>query len=300
MTENDAVLNIIEYTDPYCTWCWGSEPILRKIQEVYGSQVKIKFRMGGLVEDIRKFYDPYNKIGGANWYKAVAAHWLDASRRHGMPVDVQIWYDIKDEFRSTYPASIAYKSAELIDEELADRFLRRMREAAAAERKAIHRLEVQAELAEEVGLEQNKFLENIKNGKAEEAFFEDLRECRSRGITGFPTFLIQNSMGQEILFHGYHKFESFESAFRELAGNILEPNPIKVDNQSILAFIRKYGKVAPKEVSEVFDIGEESAINWLVQLKRKGYLKEQKAGNGFFYLIRNPFACDSDRGICSI
>lgn len=58
------VLEIVSFTDPYCTWCWGSEPILRKIEEVYRKQVSISFVMGGLVEDIRNFSDPGAGIVG--------------------------------------------------------------------------------------------------------------------------------------------------------------------------------------------------------------------------------------------
>lgn len=293
------MIEIIEYTDPYCTWCWGSEPILRRIQEVYGDQVRVRYKMGGLVEDITRFYDPLNDIGGANWYKQVAAHWLDASHRHGMPVDEKIWYDIKDGFRSTYPASIAYKSAEFQDEELAKKFLRRMREAAAAERMAVHRLEVQKKVAGEVGLDTARFLEEIENGKAEEAFREDLRECRSKGITGFPTFLVRGLKGKEVLVRGYQRFENFELVFHELAGSTLKPKHIQPKEQNILAFIRKYGKVAPKEVAEVFNLKLESAVDWLNKLKEKGLVKEQKAGNGSFYVAQSPLDCDTETGICS-
>ncbi len=283
MRTGDAVLEIIEYTDPYCTWCWASEPILRKIQELYGNQVRIKFKMGGLVADIRQFYDSVNDIGGANWYRQVAAHWLDASERHGMPVDERVFFDLKDEFRSTYPANIAYKAAEFQNEDLAKKFLRRMREAAAAERQAIHRIEIQTKLAEDVGLDREQFTEDIESGKAEEAFYEDLLECRSRGIRGFPTFLIRNSNGQELLLRGHHGFENFELAFRKLAGDALKPKPVHADEQGMLEFIRKYEKVAPKEVAEVFDLAMESAMEWLRRLKDKGLLEEQKAGNGFFF-----------------
>ena len=58
------MIEIIEFTDPYCTWCWGSEPVLRKISWVYGRAIKIDYIMGGLVKDIRSFYDPLNMIGG--------------------------------------------------------------------------------------------------------------------------------------------------------------------------------------------------------------------------------------------
>ncbi|MBE3066363.1 MAG: DsbA family protein [Chloroflexi bacterium] len=110
---NEPVLELIVYTDPYCTWCWGSEPVLHKIMEVYGGQVRLKSVMGGLVEDAAHFKDPLNHIGGPQMAAQVAQHW---------------------------------------------------REAAAAERRFIHRVDVQANLAEEVGLDRERFLAEIASG----------------------------------------------------------------------------------------------------------------------------------------
>lgn len=291
-------IEVIEYTDPYCTWCWGVEPVLRRIQEAYEDRVVIGFRMGGLVEDIREFYDPFNDIGGENWYRQVAEHWLEASRGHGMPVDERIWYDIKNEFRSTYPASIAYKAAELQDADLAKRFLRRMREAAAAERQAIHRPEVQAALAREVGLDHRRLIKDIESGRAEKAFRRDLFECRSRGITGFPTFLLRSrDSDKEVLLRGYQPFEVFELAFRELVGGDLKPRKLEARETSIFAFILKHGKAAPREVAEVFSLPHGSAMKRLSNLEEKGLLMRQRAGNGFFYLPQNRW-CGADAGSC--
>ncbi len=55
-------LELIQYTDPYCTWCWGAEQIFRKVEEVYKDQVIMTFKMGGLVADINTFFDPSNRI----------------------------------------------------------------------------------------------------------------------------------------------------------------------------------------------------------------------------------------------
>ncbi len=283
MSKADAILEVIEYTDPYCTWCWGSEPIIKKIREVYGDQVKIGYKMGGLVADINQFYDASNDIGGPEWYRQVAEHWLDASNRHGMPVDEQVFYDIKDDMFSTYPANIAYKAAEFQDVELAKKFLRRMREGAAARREAIQRIEVQADLADEVGLDITQFLDDIKSGRAEEAFYKDLNEARSRGISGFPTFLIRNREGQEAILYGYQRFESFRAAFQKLAENELKPRVIEASDDNILAFVHKYKKVAPREIAETFDLPQESAIERLTKLKDKGLLREQEVGNGSFF-----------------
>ncbi len=286
MSTKNHIIELVEYTDPYCTWCWGSEPILRRIKEVYGGQVKIDYMMGGLVEDIDTFYDPSNRIGGQDWYKQVASHWLEASQRHGMPVDEQVFYDVKDEFRSTYPASIAFKAAEFQDGELAKKFLRRMREAAAAERMPIHRREVQAELAAEIGLDSKRLLEDIESGRAVDAFKRDVKDARSRGISGFPTFLIKNSSGEEVLLYGYQGFGSFEAAFRRLSKDTLNPAELEPSQENILSFIARYGKVAPREVSEVFDLPMPSVDMSLRQLVEGGDIVEKKVGNGAFYLAK--------------
>jgi len=286
LNSDRALLEVIEYTDPYCTWCWGSEPITKKIKELYGSQVQVSYRMGGLVADIGNFYDALNQIGGSNWYKQVADHWLDASSRHGMPVDEKVFYDIKDEMRSTYPASIAFKAAEFQDVELAKKYLRRMREGAAAERLPIHRIDVQERLATEIGFDIDQFHEAIINKKAEKAFMGDLAEARSRGITGFPTFLIRNRKGDELILNGYQSFENFELAFRKLTGDTLKPNKISVNEDTIFGFIKKYGKVAPKEVAEVFDLTMDSTLEGLNKLRESGSIKEEKVGNGTFFLVQ--------------
>ena len=106
-SENNSIVEVICFTDPYCTWCWGSEPILDKIKEVYAGQVKISYTMGGLVKDIGNFNDSSNGITGAQWYSQVAEHWVQASQQHKMPVDEHIFFAIKDDFISSYPASIA-------------------------------------------------------------------------------------------------------------------------------------------------------------------------------------------------
>ena len=54
-TTINNVIEIIEFTDPVCIWCCGSEPVLRKLETRFGEQVKISFVMAGLVKDITSF-----------------------------------------------------------------------------------------------------------------------------------------------------------------------------------------------------------------------------------------------------
>ncbi len=282
MDDKNHLIEFIGFTDPYCTWCWGSEPILRKIGEVYGNQIKTGYVMGGLVKDISEFYDPLNRIGGKDWNQQVAQHWLEASEAHGMPVDEKVFYDIKSDLWSTYPANIAVKAAEFQGTEKATRFLRRLREAASAERKQIHQEDVQAELARDVGLDQSRLLLDVRSGKAKEAFDEDLGICRKYGVTGFPTFLIRDREGSENIVGGYHHFEYFEKAFRDLSLNIREQKQ-EFNKTNVLRFIRKHGKVATIEIAVLFDITKTQASQSLEILTKEKGINKVEAGNDFFW-----------------
>ena len=76
---NHSFVNISVFLDPASVWCWGSEPVLRKIETYYKDRVQIRFIMGGLIKDIRHFYDAKNEVGGdiTRSNRNLAKHWLD-------------------------------------------------------------------------------------------------------------------------------------------------------------------------------------------------------------------------------
>jgi putative protein-disulfide isomerase len=115
--KDQPTIEMLAFTDPVCTWCWGSEPVLRKLQAYYGDAVHIRYVMGGLVKDIRAFYDNANDIGGdpEQSNAQIARHWLEASARHGMPVQIEGFRLFTAATTSTYPQNIAAKAAEQTD-----------------------------------------------------------------------------------------------------------------------------------------------------------------------------------------
>lgn len=122
---------VTNFTDPLCTWCWGLEPVFRKLETHFPDKIEFRYVMGGLVENIEEKWDPANGIGHADITRInrqIEAHWKDASRRHGMPVKGTGFTLFSREYPSTYPQNIAYKAAQMVDGKKADRFLRRMRE----------------------------------------------------------------------------------------------------------------------------------------------------------------------------
>jgi predicted DsbA family dithiol-disulfide isomerase len=289
-------IELIEFTDPYGTWCWGSEPVLRRIQETYGGQVKLLFVMGGFTDDADRVHDPANGIGGSDWKRQVAVHWVDASSRHGMPVDISQFAERVAQ-KSTYPANIAYEAARLQDPAQADRYLRRLREAAATESRSIQLPEIQADLAEEICLDRPRFLADLA-GLAKEAFAEDQRLCREHGVQGFPTFLVSGG-GRERILRGYTRFPAFAALFDSMADKPLGRFRSAINEASVLGFVGKYGSAATREVAEVFEVTDSDAEALLRQLVAKGQIEGHPAGAGTMY--RMPMAgayCDPLTGEC--
>lgn len=265
-------ITLTQYTDPNCTWSWGSEPIMRRVEARYGDQLRIEFVMGGLIEDFDEFYDAANDISEPH---EVAPHWEAAAEKHGMPVDAGIWDE--DPPTSTYPASIATEAAGLQDERLGLRYLRRVREVAATERRNVERRDVLIPIADAVGVDVGRFVDALDDGRAEAAFEDDLRNARNRGVRGFPTFRIEAG-DEATMLGGYRSFDRLESALIEL-----EPALERRELPPVEAFVRTYGYVATREVAEVYEWSPGKAEQVLGGLAANGAVHPVDRGNGTFW-----------------
>lgn len=296
------VIDILEFTDPVCVWCWGSEPVLRALQHQYGDRLRLGFVMGGLVENVHRFHDPANNIGGGPdaMNRQVASHWIDASKRNGMPISTKGFALFSNEYPSTYPMNIAYKAAQQQGEELAHRFLRRMREAAATEALVTSKSEVQMQLAAEVGLNVGDFLDALGNGTAERAFQADQRFIRGYGSSGFPAFLIRYR-GKEGLLPGWQPLESFRKVLDRFTDGQVQAYPVDASDEGAMAFIAKYDRVAPVELSAALNISRPAADAVIDRLLAAGRLTRIEAGTSYFVKTAvQDLTCDPITGVCLV
>ncbi len=296
-----AVVEVLAFTDPVCTWCWGSEPMLRKLEAWYDDGVHLRYVMGGLVKDITEFYDAANAIGGdpERSNAQIARHWLEASERHHMPVRTDGFRLFSADTVSTYPQNIAFKAAELTDASLAARFLRRMREASAAEARETGRREVLMELASDVGLDVATFVDHLDDGSAERAFRDDLQMTARYGVRGFPTFVFRYG-GREMMLRGYQSFRAMQAAIAALAGDSLQAQPPAKGSRELVAFLKKYRRAAPIELMTVFELTSEELDALIADAGDD--VRQVTAGNGVFFEVASPAlgTCDPQTGVCSL
>lgn len=103
----------------------------------------------------------YNS-GGISQPADVAHHWDEVSRYYDMPIDGDVW--LEDPLDSSYPPSIAFKAAQMQDEEKSIVFLRVIREMVFLQKKNITKWEHLEIAAKQAGLDLDRFKIDYEGG----------------------------------------------------------------------------------------------------------------------------------------
>lgn len=267
-------VKIMYYTDPICSSCWGIEPQLRKLKLEYGNNIEVEYRMGGLLPNWS-----YNS-GGISKPSDVAHHWDEVSVYYDMPIDGNVW--LEDPLNSSYPPSIAFKAAQMQDNEKAILFLREIREMVFLQKKNITKWEHLELAGKKVGLDIVK-LKTDYEGKAKELFEEDLKLGRELGVRGFPTMFFTETTGQKEMVYGSKPYSIFESTLLKLFPTATKTSYDKTWN----AVFSKYNSLTAKEFSELTGTPRNESEKYLDDLTAKGQLEKLTTKNGAMWTLKN-------------
>ncbi|MNR89462.1 DSBA-like thioredoxin domain protein [compost metagenome] len=243
-------VEILTFTDPFCSWCWAMEPVIYRAKETYRDQLRIRPVMGGLVPDMAHFTDPLNGISST---ADVAPHWEEVGLRTGQPIDGTFMRENQDPHWGTWPACIAASAAALQGDDLGEAFLRRLRRAAQAEGRNASSPEVYQAIAEATpGLDLDRFKAAIADGTAERAFQEDRQLGAQVRVRSFPTFLVMNTNAdlqiRPILMGGARDFKTLQDVLSQVAPDLKPHAP-----RPLTELLAEYGALTTRELSELLD-----------------------------------------------
>lgn len=267
-------VKLIYYTDPICSSCWGIEPQLRKLKLEYGNAVEIEYRMGGLLPDWS-----YNS-GGIEKPSDVASHWDEVSVHYDMPIDGDVW--LEDPLHSSYPPSIAFKAAQLQDEDKAHLFMREIREMVFLKKKNIAKWEHIEVAAKNVGLNVEQ-LKTDYEGNARVLFEDDLKLGIELGVRGFPTIFFTDEAGNKETVYGTRPYVYYEMAILKL-----NPEATKSEySKNWESLFEKYPTLTAKEFSELSGTPRVESENVLNELSNNGKLEKTTTKNGSIWTKKN-------------
>jgi predicted DsbA family dithiol-disulfide isomerase len=153
------------FTDPACPMSWGHQPVVRRIEVEYGSEVEWRWVMGGLGRDYK------------GHEQAMLAQWTVEAGEIDMPMDPLLWKE--SAIQSTYPACMAVKAAGDQGVDAQTRYLRGLREGLVCLRRKLDTTEALVEEARRAGLDVERFRIDLASHATVEAFGADLELTRA-------------------------------------------------------------------------------------------------------------------------
>ncbi len=249
MSSADGVVDIVYYTDPLCCWSWAFEPQWRRLRYEFGTNVRWRYCMGGLIPSWKAFYDAANAVSRPAQMGPV---WMEASHLTGMPIQNAIWMTHPP--ASSYLACIGVKCAELQSPTAGERYLRLLREAVMLQGKNIALQSVLLHVAQDLEEQDStlfsasQFQKDMQEHKGKEAFRADLQEVQSLQISRFPTLIFRRSGHKSLMVSGHRPYAVLLDIMQQIAPE-LKPQQ-NIDAAEYLAY---WGPMTDREMSEVVD-----------------------------------------------
>lgn len=266
-------VKVLYFTDPICSACWAIEPILKRLILEYGEYFEIEYKMGGLLP----FWDGKSSVGGGMSSPSdLAHHWDEIGQHSGMSIDGNIW--LEDPLNSSYPPSYAYLAMQNQGEDLAQRFLRHLREMLFLEKKNITKEKYLLEAAAFVNADKDKFLEDFQSQEVKQRLSSHLQDRNSMDVGGFPTLIFLGTSGYKI--SGIKKYDNFVTALKQAYGSELTPKPLLFDEYGLL---KKYRFLATKEISTILGKDESNVLKSLELLTKEGKIQKSRQKWGDFW-----------------
>ena len=276
-------LRIDHFTDPLCFWCYAMEPEMRKLRVLLDDQLEYRIVMGVLSADVREIigYDEDAELRYEYYRAMLANHFRDVAQKVGMPLSLDNMLAHGPQDLVSLPLSLAYCAMRMIDEGIAEAYLRRMRECVFAEGRSLSSVEEQVRLAGEFPIDVELFRSNLESDEAAAILQQGVDECRTYGIVAFPTLIMQWGDAR-IAVRGYTGFEELKQTIRQVTDGGINLSEAEFSEHALEAYVDRFGKAAAREIQTMFSLNDSQLANAMMDLVSTGRYKTQTCGNSYF------------------
>lgn len=278
-------LDITHFTDPLCFWCYAMEPEIRKIRVLLGDRADYHIVMGVLSADVHELigHDAESELRYELFRAQIAEHLTQAARAIGMPFSAERLTSGKPEEFVSMPLCLAYCAMRMIDETIAEAYLRRMRECVYAEGRSLSTIDAQVELAKEFPVDIEQFRGNLESGAAAPVLQEGVDECKKYSVAAFPTLLLQYGESK-IAMRGYFDYTAIKQTIAQLTNGDISLSDAEFSINALESYIDRFGKAAAREIQTMFSLNDAQLANVMMDLVSTGLYKTESCGNSYFVL----------------
>jgi len=284
---SEKKLKIAHFTDPLCFWCYAMEPEMRKIRMLLDDRLEYRIVMGVLSSDVHEFtgIDEWSEMNYSFFRIELIEHLAKSAERVGMPFSIDHLRACSPEELVSLPLSKAYCAMKMLDEDVAEAYLRRMRECVYAEGHSLSTVERLVELAREFPVDAERFRTMLETDEALPVLLEGIGECRTYNVMSFPTLLIQYGEGRFIV-SGYCEYPQLRRAILFATGGEIDPGEAEYSIDALEAYMKRFGKAAEREIKIMFSLDDNQLADAVMDLVSTGRYTTQSCQSSFFVVPR--------------
>lgn len=279
----DKKLKITHFTDPLCFWCYAMEPEMRKVRVLLDDQLEYRIVMGVLSSDVHEIigYDEDAELRYEVYRAMLANYFREAVKMVRMPMSLDSMMTHGPEDLVSLPLSLAYCAMKMIDEDIAEAYLRRMRECVFAEGRSLSSVDDQVKLAGEFPIDAEQFRANLDNPEIAAVLQQGVDECRRYDIAAFPTLIMQWG-DKRVATQGYRTFDELKQAIRQVTDGDISLTDAEYSEHALETYVDRFGKAAACEIQTMFSLNDAQLANAMMDLVGTGRYKTQSCGTSYF------------------
>ena len=171
------------FHDPMCSWCWGYRPVADKLFAALPKDILLQKVVGGLAPDS-------DEPMPAEMRDEISNAWRRVQERLDTEFNFDFW-DKCEPRRSTYPACRAVLAA--AEQDCEDDMIDAIQRAYYLSARNPSDKETLLAVAEETGLDKQKFAADFESAAVEKTFQRHLKFTRLAGVRGFPTIMVKSN-----------------------------------------------------------------------------------------------------------
>lgn len=270
------IITIKYYTDPICSTCWIMEPYFLHFIEKYKQNIKVEYKMGGLLRSWDYFKAPEGFDSKESYLSEL---WNEQSKKYGVVMNGDIWWE--HPIHSSFPASIGYYAIKLQEEEKASQYLRLIREKLFLQEKDISQPEVILSAASEVGVDLLQFKEDYASFTIHKSFVRDIDEMNQLKVRRFPTLVFTNSSGNRWVdssFLADAKAPSDSIAYWEKIIHYLSDDQLQAEitkTPPLIELFSPFGTMSFSELQALSGLCEKEVSRFLTQMLATGEIIQE-------------------------
>lgn len=192
------------FADPMCSWCWGFSPVMEAVREIYRPRLKIALVLGGL--------RPGETVPlTATGREEILHHWHQVKDRTGQAFRFENALPDGFVYDTEPPSRAVIAVAGIVPGLIFDMF-RSIQSAFYTDGRNVTKPETLADLAEQVGVASDSFLQAFESEAVRAKTLAHFRHARQAGVRGFPSLILQQDTQLHPIVNGYSPLQELITA----------------------------------------------------------------------------------------